>query len=81
MSIIVKIAERVPEVLNNVAEGAKGLVIAPNPNVIAPNPNVIAPMESMVSGLPFGQIALAFLLVAFTGFALWRNSNNFRKVI
>ncbi len=74
MSIIAKIAERVPEVLNNAAEGAKGLVIAPNPNVIAP-------MENMVSSLPFGQVALALVLVAFTGFALWRNRVNFRKVI
>ena len=81
MSIISRIAERIPEVLNDAAEGAKGLVIAPNPNVIAPNPTDIAPLESMVASLSFGQVAAVLALMAFTGFALWRNRIYFRKFI
>ena len=80
MSIITKIAERIPEALNNAVESASDLVVSPNPNLIAPNPNLITPMDSVVSSLSLGHIAIVFALMAFTGYALWKNRVYFKQL-
>jgi hypothetical protein len=87
MSIVSRIAERIPEVVDNVVDGAKDLIIAPNPNLIAPNPNIISPNAEVISqldgaaaGLPFSQILVVLAFFAFTGYALWRNKQILRKL-
>ena len=73
MNLVAKVAERVVEVLPHaVVDGAKELVIAPNPNVIAPGPDIIAPAGGVVSVFPYVQVLMGLALVAVMGFALLR---------
>lgn len=72
MNIVAKIAERIPEVVDNVVTEGSELIIAPN---------LIAPANNAVSILPFAQVLLGLALVALVGFALSRSKLNLRNVL
>ena len=66
MSIVAKVAERMPEVVEKAAEGARELVIAPN--VVSPAANA--------ARFPTAQALIGLLCVFCMGlalFRLWRN--------
>ena len=67
MSFAQRIAERIPEVVNEVSEGAKELIIAPAPDIISPTSNV-----------PFNTITIAVLIGAsfiVSGIVIWKAVN------
>ena len=72
MNIVAKIAERIPEVVNNIVPEGSELIIAPN---------VIAPANNAVSMLPFAYVLLGLAVVALAGFALSRSRLNFRNIL
>ena len=66
MSLIAKVAERIPEVVERAAEGARELIIAPN---------VISPAASAAQ-FPTAQAFIGLLCVFCMGlaiFRLWKN--------
>ncbi len=64
MSLTQRIAERVPEVINDVSIGAKELIIAPAPDIISPAAN-----NAMLTNT---QIALLGVLVLAAGIVAWK---------
>ena len=74
MNIVAKIAERIPEVVDNIVTEGTDLIIAPGPDVIAP-------MNNAVSMLPFAHVLLGLAVVALVGFALSRSKLNLRNVL
>ena len=68
MSIVAKVAERIPDVVEPAAEGVRELIIAPNPNIISPAANA--------AQFPTAQALIGLLCVFCMGLAilrLWKN--------
>jgi len=72
MNIVAKIAERIPEVVDNIVTDGSELIIAPN---------IIAPAKNAASMLPFAQVLLGLAVVALVGFALSRSKLNLRNLL
>jgi len=72
MNIVAKIAERIPEVVDNIVTEGSELIIAPN---------IIAPAENAASMLPFTYVLLGLAVVALVGFALLRSKLNLRNFL
>ena len=65
MSLFNRVSERIPEVINEASEGAKELVIAPNPGLIAP-------ANSVVAGLSLEAVLLYAAVTLLAGITIWQ---------
>ena len=74
MSLINRVAERIPEILNEASEGAKELIIAPNPNIIAP-------ANTMVSGLGVNALIVFGIVTLLAGITLWQTIKLYKPVL
>jgi hypothetical protein len=71
MSLISRIAERTPEIINEASEGAKDMVIAPNPNLISPASNA-------ASGIGLQAIAVFAIVALLAGIMVWQTVKIYR---
>ena len=74
MSLINRVAERIPEILNEASEGAKELIIAPNPNIIAP-------ANTMVSGLGVNALIVFGIVTLLAGITLWQTIKLYKPTL
>ena len=75
MSLISRIAERTPEVMNEVSEGAKELIIAPRPDIIAPV-NTVAASLGLNAIVLYGVVTLLAGITIWQTIKLYKPSNN-----
>ncbi len=74
MSLINRVAERIPEILTEASEGAKELIIAPNPNIIAPANNLVA-------GLGLNALIVFGLVTLLAGITIWQTVKLYKPTL
>lgn len=74
MSLINRIAERTPEILNEASEGAKELIIAPNPNIIAP-------ANTMVASLGVNALIVLGIVTLLAGITIWQTIKLYKPTL
>ena len=74
MSLINRVAERIPEILNEASEGAKELIFAPNPNIIAPANNLVA-------GLGLNALIVFGLVTLLAGITIWQTVKLYKPTL
>ena len=74
MSLLNRVAERIPEILNEAIDVANELIIAPNPNIIAPVNNV-------VTGLGFSVLVVFGIVSLLAGITIWQTIKLYKPKI
>jgi len=68
MSLLQRVAQRTPELINEASEGAKELIIAPNPNLIA-TANAVPPYLGVAV---FGIVAIMAVITIWQSIKIYR---------